>query len=129
MSSNIPPVARDTICIDFDGTIFQWGDMYQDTPPFQGAVEVIRKLRQQGWKIVILTSRMSPTWWNDEGMDMKKAFVEQQAFISHRLEKYGIPYDRITAEKVPAEYYIDDKAIEFDGGTDTWTRIGKRVLK
>jgi hypothetical protein len=129
MSDNIPPVAKGVICIDFDGTIFQWGDMYEGTPPFMGAIDVIRELKKRGWEIVILTSRMSPTWWAHEGMDIKKAFVEQQQFVTRRLENFGIPFDRITAEKVPAEYYIDDKAIRFEGKDSSWKEIGKVVLK
>lgn len=129
MSDNIPPVAKDTICVDFDGTIFQWGDLHAKTDPFMGAVDVMRELRKRGWNIVIMTSRMSPTWWAAEGWDMNKARVEQMAFIKMRLDTFGIPYDRITAEKVPAEYYIDDKAIEFTGETFAWKEIGKRILK
>ena len=46
---DIPPVAHNVICVDFDGTIFQWGDIYARTPPFNGCVEVMRELRKRGW--------------------------------------------------------------------------------
>jgi len=129
MSHDIPPVARNVICVDFDGTIFKWGDIYARTPPFNGCVEVMRELRKRGWEIVILTSRMSPTWWEAEGFVFKDALAEQIAFIKSRLEEYGIPFDRITSEKVPAEYYIDDKAVPFDGSDARWAEIGKEVLR
>lgn len=128
MSYNIPPSALKVICVDFDGTLFQWGDIHEKTPPFQGAVEFMRKLKQQGWEIVIFTSRMSPTWWEAEGFEFKKAMVTQSTFIEKRLNDFGIPFDRITAEKVPAEYYIDDKAIEFEGKTHSWKEIQRRIL-
>lgn len=124
---DIPPVAKNVICIDFDGTIFQWGDIYAKTPPFDGCVEVMRELRKRGWEIVILTSRMSPTWWASEGWEWEESMKKELTFIQDRLIEYGIPFDYITAEKVPAEYYIDDKAVEFTG--DNWKKIGKRVLK
>jgi hypothetical protein len=123
--TDLPPVAHNTICVDFDGTIFQWGDIYAQTPPFEGCVEVIRNLRKQGWYIVIFTSRMSPTWWASEGWDFEEAERRQYDFVAHRLVDYGIPFDRITAEKVPAEYYIDDKAIRFEGD---WFKIRGKVL-
>ena len=129
MSADIPPVAHNTVCVDFDGTIFQWGDIYAKTPPFNGCVEVVRELRKQGWTIVIFTSRLSPTWWESEGWTFDEAMETQVKFIRSRLDEFGIPYDYITAEKVPAEYYIDDKAIGFDGKAGSWKAIGKRILK
>jgi hypothetical protein len=37
----------------------------------------------------------------------------------------NIPYDMITAEKVPAEYYIDDRAIAFRGN---WLQVKKEIM-
>lgn len=124
---NVPPVGKKVICVDFDGTLFQWGDLYEKMPPFQGAVEALRKMKAAGYEIVIFTSRMSPTWWVAEGMELKQAMVEQRAFCEKRLNDFGIPYDRITAEKVPAIAYIDDKAIEFKGEPFSWREIVKRL--
>jgi len=124
--NDLPPVAHNTICVDFDGTIFQWGDIYAKTPPFDGCVEFMRELRKQGWFIVIFTSRLSPTWWQSEGWGFEEAIEKELAFVENRLGEYGIPYDRITAEKVPAEYYIDDKAVRFE---NNWAAISKRILK
>lgn len=128
MSNNVPPVGQKVICVDFDGTLFQWGDLYEKMPPFQGAVDAMRAFKSAGYEIVIFTSRMSPTWWEAEGMDMNKAFVTQQGFCQKRLTDFGIPFDRITAEKVPAEYYIDDKALNFSGSTHAWKDIQREVL-
>jgi hypothetical protein len=36
------------------------------------------------------------------------------------LNRDGIPYDDITGDKLPAERYIDDRAITFD---DNWQAI------
>lgn len=129
MSDNIPPVAKGVICVDFDGCLFQWGDLHAKTPPFMGAVNALRAFKAHGYEIVILTSRMSPTWWASEGFDLKQARIEQFSFMKMRLDTFGIPFDRITAEKVPAEYYIDDKAIEFTGEDWAWKRIQERVLR
>jgi hypothetical protein len=128
MSNNVPPAGRNVICVDFDGTLFQWGDLYEKKPPFQGAVEAMRAFKRAGYEIVILTSRLSPTWWADEGMDFQKALITQTTFCEKRLTDFGIPFDRITAEKVPAEHYIDDKAIEFEGETYSWREIKERIV-
>lgn len=125
--NDIPPVADKVICIDFDGTIFKWGDIYADTPPFPGVIDFMRRLKSNGWNIVIFTSRMSPTWWESEGLLPQEAFSTQMGFVKQRLEKYGIPYDRITAEKVPASYYIDDKAIRFEGLDHSWADIQRQI--
>lgn len=128
MSNNVPPVGENVICVDFDGTLFEWGDLYEKMPPFQGAVQALRGFKNQGFEIVIFTSRLSPTWWESEGWDFRKAMVEQTAFIEKRLNDFGIPFDRITAEKVPAVAYIDDKAIEYTGETWSWGEIAERIL-
>lgn len=125
---NIPPVAHRVICVDFDGTIFQWGDVYEKTEPFDGVVEFMQELKEKGWRIVIFTSRMSPTWWKAEGFKMREALGEQIAFITRRLQDYDIPFDHITCEKVPAEFYIDDKAIRYSNKPGEWRKIKRKVL-
>jgi hypothetical protein len=45
--------------------------------------------------------------------------------VESHLIQYNIPYDTITAEKVPAEYYIDDRAIAFRG---SWLQVKKEVM-
>lgn len=128
MNEDHPPVARKVICVDFDGTLFPWGQMYGKAEPFIGAIDFMRKLKREGWTIVIFTSRMSPTWWDAEGFDMKKAYGEQLGYIKSRLDQFGIPYDRITAEKVPAQFYIDDKALTFVNEPGAWGAISKVVF-
>lgn len=102
---------RKTVCIDFDATIYPWAELWHDSPPLPGAVAAVRKMRHDGWRIVILTSRMSPTWWAADGIDGEKARKHVEAL----LERDGIPYDLLTAEKVPAHAYIDDRGYRFEG--------------
>jgi len=117
------------ICVDFDGTLFEWGELMEKTAPFVGAVEALRAFKKAGYEIIILTSRMSPTWWKDAGMKPMQAMKTQMTWIMSRLDAFGIPYDRITAEKVPARWYIDDRAIGFQGRTFDWNEIRNKVLK
>ena len=45
------------------------------------------------------------------------------------LKKYGIEVDGVTAEKLPAVAYVDDRAVEFNGvwNSELLSRIKKRV--
>jgi hypothetical protein len=134
---SVPSVARGVLCIDFDGTLFPWEPLDGKSPPMLNAVETVNAFVKAGYNIVIFTSRMSETWWRAEipradGMSIfdwqhqYRAFgLEQLKLVENRLRNFNIPYDRITAEKVPAEFYIDDRAIPYEGD---WSAIQQRVL-
>ncbi len=124
-----PPVAKGVICVDFDSTIFPWGKtlLDEESQPFEGAAEAMRAFKAAGLTIVILTSRASTTWWDHEGFDDEER-AAQIEFVNNKLARWSIPWDRITAEKVPAIAYIDDKAIEFKPSENNWEEIRKRIL-
>lgn len=114
-----PPSAAKTICVDLDSTIIPWGDLMEIRDAYPGVVEAMQKLHDAGYLIVILTSRMSPTWWHAEGMargvDWMRFGAEQFEHVEALLRSAKVPYDRITSEKVPALAYFDDKGIRVDG--------------
>lgn len=110
-ANGIPPVAAKTVCVDFDETIFPWGNlMDQGKKPIDGAVSALQLLKDFGYRIVIMTSRLSSKWLIDEWEDPDEAHDEQVEYISSMLRAHGIPFDEITADKPPAEAYFDDKA-------------------
>jgi hypothetical protein len=124
MANGHAPIAARVACIDFDGTIVPWGPLIDPAvKPTPGAVKAIQRIKKAGYRIVIFTSRMSGTWLKDAGEDPRL----QGEYVQQVLDKYGIPWDTITAEKIPAEFYIDDKGIEFTG--TNWRAITNRVLK
>lgn len=124
-----PPVAKGVVCVDFDATLFPWGrTMFDDTPPFEGAVEALQAFDQAGLTIVIFTSRFSPGWWTAEKFTDSE-IAEQMTYVENRLRRWDIPYSRITAEKVPAIAYIDDKAVEFRPHDNNWAEIAERILR
>lgn len=108
-------------CVDFDATIKPWVDdlFGLDVDPLPGAAEAVLALREAGYRIVILTARLSRMWlqsiagdeWVNEGL---KHYRHVQAY----LDRHGIPWDLITSEKVPAAAYFDDRAIRVDPVTD-----------
>lgn len=107
-----PPVASKLAAVDFDGTIKPWeGGLFGDVPPLPGAAEAVRKLKDAGYTIFIFTSRLSTFWHNSEGWRTEVATERQVQYIKEYCEKYDIPADFVTAEKIPAEVYLDDKAL------------------
>lgn len=99
-----------TICIDFDGVIadyskgFQGADVFGD--PLPGAAAAITKLKLDGWKVIIFTTR--------------KATVGLENYLRFN----GIPFDEINSNsdqpegsnpgKPIADVYLDDRAVRFE---------------
>lgn len=113
--------------IDLDGTIHKYSKGYMDgsiyDEPFKGAKEVIDWLKNQGFEIVIFTTRASEQHALEFGEDVN----EQIANIETWLTDHEIYYDRITAEKIAADFYVDDKAIRIENGD--WNAVLKDIKK
>lgn len=115
------------IMIDLDGTIHQYskgwngGDIYD--PPFDGAIDSIKWLKNQGFEIIIFTSRASTI----NNKEMGGNLLDQIKKIKEYLKEYDIPYDGITAEKLAAEFYIDDKAIHIPNGN--WDHVVQTIQR
>ena len=110
-----PPVAKGVVCVDFDGTIFPFGQMdVSNVAPIPGAAEAVRTLKGLGYQVVIFSSRFSRKWHEHEGWDHQQALNEQSDLVRAALNLWSIPYDALTAEKIPAVAYFDDKAWRAD---------------
>lgn len=121
-----PPVAHGVVCVDFDGTIAPWGDLFGYPEPLDGARDFLRYLRDGGYRIVIFTSRLSTVWHASEGRDPAKGIFEQVTYLQNYFTRYGLEADDVTAEKIPAIAYIDDKAIEYHAG---WDKAKRRFIR
>ena len=99
----MPPKDKlDTITIDFDKTIAHNGPHpdYEILGPIDGAKEAIDRLVRAHYKIIICSSRDKLDFWQ----------------VYNWLIKYDIKFDCLDlGNKHLCEYYIDDKAIKFDG--------------
>ena len=102
--------------IDLDGTIHKYSQGYKDgsiyDDAFKGAKEVIDWLKQNNYEIVIFTTRASKQNAKEQGGNFK----EQIKKIARWLKQNNIYFDKITAEKLAAQFYIDDKAIHISNG-------------
>lgn len=120
--------ARSRILIDFDETLVHWGEL--DTLPAwkDGAVESLRALINAEFEVVVFTSRASRRWWADHclhtGEDPEKFGAQQVGIVMLSLESQGFKGLRITAEKEPALFYVDDRAITFT----SWPEVMGRIL-
>lgn len=94
---------RKNIVFDFDGVIHKYSKGWQDgsiyDEPVPGIKEVINELHKD-YDIYVITTRA-----RDLG---------QQTAVENYLKDHGIEYDCVTSIKVPADVYIDDRAICFD---------------
>ena len=120
---NIPRRAM----IDLDGTIHKNSKGYGDGTiydnAFAGARKVIEWLKRLGYEIVIFTTRAS----QENAVELGGDHEEQIQKIGKWLDKHGIHFDRITAEKLAADFYIDDKAIHIQDGN--WDAVLKVIQK
>jgi ppGpp synthetase/RelA/SpoT-type nucleotidyltranferase/formylmethanofuran dehydrogenase subunit E len=74
--------------VDFDGTITATDVWPETSPPRQYAKEMLEELRDQGWKIHIITGQ------------------QPDAGIPEYLARHGIPYDELTTlPRIPKEIY------------------------
>ena len=97
-----------SISVDIDGTLCYLTDNYAKAVPMPGAVENLKRLREEGWTIILFTARHFNQW---------------QVTVDW-LKKHGFEYDQIVFGKPPTRYYIDDRAILFK---NNWNEIGKTL--
>ena len=91
-----------TIAIDFDGVIHQYSQGFQGLdnaydPPMPGVQSALDKLKSDGYRLIIVSSRSVPTI--------------KEWLLKHNMSHY---FDDVSNTKHPAKYYIDDHAIRFD---------------
>jgi hypothetical protein len=117
--------ASNRMMIDFDLTIYKYSKGFEDgileDDAFDGAKETIDWLKGMGFEIVIFTARASKENAEDMGTD----HLKQIKNIENFLDDKGIYFDRITSEKLSANFYIDDKAITIENGD--WDSVKKII--
>jgi len=116
------------VMIDFDKTIYSaksgWNDGRLEDDPFPGAKESIDELKKKGYEIVIYSTRASEAAAQEFGNNLEDEIQN----IKNYLVNNGIYFDRITGEKLAADFYIDDKVVLIKNGNwkDVMSQIKKR---
>lgn len=99
------------IIIDLDGTITEKETSdYENVQPNADVVAKLRKYRDDGFEIVILTSRNMRTYEGNVG----KINVHTLPMILAWLDRHSIPYDEVVVGKPWCGYdgfYVDDKTV------------------
>ena len=104
---------KKTVAIDFDGTLAQyqgWVDASHTLPPVPGAREFVAALMDEGYRVVVHTTRNPDVVWE---------WLECHGFpgLPRTPEEWAAPARPLDVSryKVPAMVYIDDRAHRFDG--------------
>ncbi len=101
---------------DIDGTICpvkKKEERYEDLVPYANVVEKMRYYKEQGAKIILLTSRNMNTYQGNLGLINKHT----ARILLDWLEKWQIPYDEIVYGKPwPGHkgFYVDDRTVRPD---------------
>ena len=82
---------------------------FRNISVFDGVVDVMKKIKSMGHKIILITAR----------------YERDREITVQWLKDNGIKYHTLIMGKIRCEYYIDDKGIEFK----SWKQIEKRLLK
>lgn len=99
------------LIVDLDNTIsFTIKGDYVNSKPIKPTIDLLKKYHDDGWEIVINSSRNMRTYEGNVG----KINIYTLPNIVNWLNKYEVPYDEIVVGKPWCGYdgfYIDDKAI------------------
>lgn len=129
LANGHPPVAQGVVLVDFDQTLREWGGLFEFKPPYPGASKFLHELKDAGYKVILFTSRLSTVWHASEGRDPARGILEQVEFLQEYCARFDLPFEAVTAEKVPAIAMIDDKAVEFRGDWNKARRRFKMLVK
>lgn len=95
-----------------------------------GFVEAMRRLRDAGHAVRIHTARINPMdpWTGERRPD--EAIASEIQYIRDTLDDAGLKWVEIyTADGKPGgSTYIDDKAIRYNGGAKSWTKLVDALL-
>ena len=92
---------RPVVCVDWNGVLdgyTGWRGADHRDPPRPGAAEFLRALNDQGFRVVVFTSR-----WADDAREW---------LAEHGLDRF---VSEVTDRKPAAHVFVDDRAVCFRG--------------
>jgi len=113
--------AENTILLDFDGSCAPFSWPKKPGPPYPGLVEALKRLKAEGFHIVIFTARM----WKGWGPAYRQKQITE---MLDWLAENKIPFDEVTNEKRPALWMIDDRALGVPTTKFGWEVLASHIL-
>jgi hypothetical protein len=104
-----------TICFDIDGVLCdQVEGNYEDAQPRVAMIEMLNRLNDRGYRIVLHTSRFMGRAQGDriEAERIGREFTERQ------LAGWGVRYHELWMGKPRFDYVIDDRSVFYDPDCD-----------
>jgi len=106
---------RPSIVIDIDDTILFTNHQYKDAKrkygeakPNKVVIDGMKKLHDQGYKIILHTARRMLTF----NGDIDKIIADVGLITHEWLSQHDVPYDElIWGKPYSSTYYVDDKAM------------------
>jgi histidinol phosphatase-like enzyme len=115
-----------TILVDVDGTLCpqaKKGEGYDHLQPFPEAINTINKLYDEGYKIILFTSRFMGY---NKG-DVLKIYREGgHNYLKKQLESWGLKFHELHMGKPQSDLIIDDRALFFK---PDWKKIYEECKK
>jgi len=117
-----------TVCFDIDGVLCdQVEGNYSDAQPRQAMINLLNRLYDEGYRIILHTSRfMGRAKSNPAEADrIGREFTERQ------LAGWGVRYHELWMGKPRYDYVIDDRSVFYNEDTtniETWLKQRTRTL-
>jgi hypothetical protein len=109
------------IVFDLDGCLCSQADGdYETAQPFPDAIGVVNRLYEDGFTILIYTSR----FMNRNQNDVHKTYHDGYEFTKRQLAGWGVQYHCLMMGKPPADVVVDDRAVFF---TPDWKAIDRQI--
>ncbi len=102
-----------TVVMDVDGTLCpvkRSGEDYADLRPYDDVLTRLRELRDQGWYIILATSRNMRSYEGNIGLINARTLPA----LVRWLEAHDVPFDEVHVGKPWASetgFYVDDRAV------------------
>ncbi len=124
-----------TIAIDFDGVIHRYSKGWKDgsiyDQPIDNAFKSIKNLMEQGYYVFIHSTRdpHQIQQWMNERQDYFKVQTISSSELDHGKFWNKNDVVGVTQFKLPADLYVDDRALKFDGDWSKTLFIIKTLTK
>jgi len=120
------------VAVDFDGTLCEYA--FPDCgPPRQEIIEALRRLRTEGWRIIIHSARVNSEWPEPGRTEKCEAMVLYLVTYDVPFDEvWGLAFERISTDegtqgyqwwfeprltgKPVAHVYLDDRAVAVADG-------------